>query len=100
MTATGNSLLGTEEQFVAQIATTQKPQQLQHLHIMYNKFVGTEGLKLISSGSWTKTRPGNSLKDLEIIGNSKSFSAGVQNPLIRSRFKSLSFWTLNICVLT
>lgn len=88
--ASFNSLFGRENQLIVQAAIAQKTQQLKHGHVVYTEFVGSEGTKLTFGGSWTKTRPEDALKALDITGETKTLTFGVQHPFVR--FRSQSFY--------
>ncbi len=55
----------------------------------YEKYLGSEGLKLEVSGNHVKTRPGDFLQILEIEGTAEQGSVGLKYPMFRSRYQNL-----------
>lgn len=66
--------------------------ELDYYDLGYEHHIGTEGKKLYFNLTSTGSKPGHTLRDLEIDSKSQSFKFGISNPLIRSRTKNLSLY--------
>ena len=65
-------------------------QELTYLDLGYERHIGAEGKKLTFNLTNTKSRPGHTLRSLEIDSITRSFRLGLENPIIRSRAKNLT----------
>lgn len=86
----GNDLFGFDERLSLNYVTAPQGRELKYYNIQLTQPVGTEGTTVTASASLTRTRPGYTLKDLELLGRSQLFSLDVNHPFLRSRTENLS----------
>ena len=84
-----NSVMGFYDRLGIQGVLTSNPDEL----LFFNGFgempVSSEGTKLFISGSFSKSKPGSTLKQFKVEGNSNTFTVRASHPFIRSRGKNL-----------
>ncbi len=85
-----NSVMGFYDRLGIQGVLTSNPDEL----LFFNGFgelpVSSEGTKLFISGSFSKSKPGSTLKQFKVEGNSNTFTVRASHPFIRSRGKNLN----------
>lgn len=87
-----NSLLGYNERVTAQAVvapTFDQGFELGYGALGFEKTLLPNGLKVKLDGNYTATDPGFTLKEFDVRGYSKFFSASLSYPLIRSRVTNL-----------
>lgn len=65
------------------------PDELKYINLQHEFQLGYEGTRLLVSGSYTETEPGQKLERLGLEGTSSNLSARMQHPFIRSRRENL-----------
>ena len=84
-----NSVMGFYDRLGIQGVLTSNPDEL----LFFNGFgempVSSEGTKLFISGSFSKSKPGSTLKQFNVEGDSNTFTVRASHPFIRSRGKNL-----------
>ena len=86
----GNSFLKFYERMGLQGVVTSNPDELSFFSGFYEKPISSEGTKLYFSGSISNSEPGSSLKDFEVVGESKTFTLRISHPFIRSRSENFN----------
>lgn len=66
-----------------------QPSEFAFLRARYSSFLNKVGTVVSLSGSVARSNPGGALKSLDIVGRSADVALNVQQPLIRSRARSL-----------
>lgn len=87
-----NSYFRQNERLSVQAVYAPSPEadpELAYGSVVYTQPITEEGTTLELVGSYTKTDPGYTLKDFDVVGKSKFLSATVEHPLIRSRNANL-----------
>ena len=88
-----NNVLGLEDQTLFRGSNSIFQQdEFSFAEVRHEEQVGSEGTKIVASGSFVRTNPGHTLEPLDIIGKSYTASIGVIHPLVRSRQAN---WFLN-----
>ena len=64
-------------------------EELRYLKLIYDFPLGISDLRLNVSGDYTETQPGFIIDSLGLIGRAKSWSAGIEYLLLRTRTKKL-----------
>lgn len=86
VTLAGNNILGLDEQTqVRVINSILETDELKFGEIRHEEQLGSEGLKLVVSGSYVKTEPGSRIENQNVEGTSTTFTVGLTYPIIRSR---------------
>jgi hemolysin activation/secretion protein len=85
-----NSVLGEDERISLVHVATPTDRELRYYNGQVQWPVGNEGTTVQASASLTRSRPGFTLRSLEVRGTSKSFRVGVNHPFIRSRAENLT----------
>ena len=85
-----NSILGLHEKTGFGFTTTSPTSELIYFNGYHEHPLGSEGTRLTLSGSLSFTEPGDTLKSLNVEGESSTISATLSHPFIRSRGKNLS----------
>ena len=85
-----NSILGRHEQTGLSFVTTSPTSELLYFSGHHEHPLGREGTKITVSGNLSKTEPRDSLRPLNIEGDSSTISVTLLHPFIRSRAKNLS----------
>lgn len=88
-TFVANSILGLYERTLFRVVTTSPTTELRFFDLQHEEQVGSEGTRLVFDLSHSHTKPGDSLKDLEIIGDSTFFQVKAVHPFLRSRKENL-----------
>lgn len=88
--ANTNSILGLYERVGFQGAITKNTDELRFFSGFYEMPVSSEGTKIYFSGALSKSEPGDSLKVLEVKGDSTTFTLRATHPFIRSRSENLN----------
>lgn len=86
---TANSLLGLYERTQLRFATSVPTAELASFELQHEHEIGNEGTKLTLLASRTRTKPGDSLRPVKIVGTSDLVEAKVTHPFIRSRHENL-----------
>ncbi len=84
-----NSVAGGPSRTGLRLVSSSQTREFKLLELSHQHFVSSEGTFLSFVGRRTFSRPGASLRELDIESNSASARFAVQHPLIRSRAKSL-----------
>lgn len=87
--ATINDVTHAGDQLTVRTLDTPNNRELRYEQFSYDRPLGDNGMLFSLTGSYTKTRPGFTLKDLDLEGTSKYWSAAVNYPWIRSRRANL-----------
>ncbi len=86
-----NSLTDTHQRTtITFVGAGRGMEELTYLDLGYERLIGTEGKKLTFNLTNTKSRPGHTLRSLAIESDTQSTKIGFENPIIRSRAKSLT----------
>ena len=85
-----NSLFGGYEKTGVQTVFTSDPDELFYFNAYHEMPLSSEGTKLTLSGSVSKSKPGDVLKDFEVEGDSSMFQFKLEHPFIRSRGENLT----------
>ncbi len=88
-TVAANSLFGMYDRTQLRLSTSSPTKELRTFEVQHDEMLGNDGTKLSLLASRTHTAPGDSLKNIQIIGNSDLFEAKVSHPFIRSRQENL-----------
>lgn len=89
LTVAFNDLLNMNERTQFRGIMTSQPSELQYGEVLHEQQIGGEGTKLAFNYSYTATEPGSKLEIFDIEGKSRSFSAGVTHPFLRSRQENI-----------
>lgn len=93
MTAAYNNAFGLNEQTQARIVSTPGGfDELFFSELRHEQQIGSDGLKALLSGTYTRTRPEHTLTPFDIEGRSVAVSAGLSYPVLRSRREN---WFVN-----
>ncbi len=84
-----NSIFVSGDQTGVQGLLTSDLKELQYIRLYNSTPLNNEGLLLNLGASYSHSEPGFTLTPLDVVGTSKSASAGVSYPAIRSRVQSL-----------
>lgn len=84
-----NSLFHMYERTLLRGITTTPTQELRFFDIQHENQIGTEGTRLLLTGSYSKTHPGDTLKTLDIDAMSQTYEIRALHPFIRSRTTNL-----------
>ncbi len=97
-----NSLFGRDDRTGFQLATVSPTRELQYAALQHDEVLTPEGTRLNLAATYSRSRPQGALVDLNPLGNSLSFRAGIDYPVIRSPARTLrvggAFTTLNSSV--
>ncbi|MDX2074728.1 MAG: ShlB/FhaC/HecB family hemolysin secretion/activation protein [Alphaproteobacteria bacterium] len=88
-TVAANSLFGLYDRTQLRLTTSSPSKELRGFELQHDELLGTDGTKLSLLASRTHTEPGDSLKNIDIVGDSDLFEAKVTHPFIRSRQENL-----------
>jgi len=80
-----NNITQAGDRVTLRTLDTTSNDELRYEQLTYDRPLGDNGMLLSLTGSYTKTYPGFTLKDLDLEGTSKYFSAGVSYPWLRTR---------------
>lgn len=89
-TLTENSMLGLGERTTLRGVNTIPVKELHFFDIQHEQQIGSEGTRVIGRAAFARTRPGDTLKPLDLSGNSDSYAISVTHPFIRSRSDNLN----------
>jgi hemolysin activation/secretion protein len=84
-----NSLLGMYDQTQLRLNTTSPTTELRAFELSHSELLDSEGTELSLRASHTHTEPGDTLKPLQIVGDSDLYEIKVSHPFIRSRQENL-----------
>lgn len=84
-----NSALGLFDRTQLRLTTASPTVELRGYELMHEEMIGNQGTRLTLLGSRTNTQPGDSLKAIEIQGQSDLLEAKVTHPFIRARQENL-----------
>lgn len=86
-----NSILGLGEQFAAVVSSTPlQPEEMKSINLSYLQPLGDQGMQVSANGGYTRSRPGFTLEDFDILTTGLSFGLDVSYPVIRSRRLNLT----------
>jgi hemolysin activation/secretion protein len=88
-TFAANSILGQYDRTVARFITTSPTTELRFIDLQHEEQIGSEGTRLVFTGSGSHSEPGDSLKELDIRSNSTFFQAKLLHPFQRSRKENM-----------
>ncbi|MFO0389527.1 MAG: ShlB/FhaC/HecB family hemolysin secretion/activation protein [Alphaproteobacteria bacterium] len=89
-TLVANSLLGLYDRTALRFITTSPTKELRFFDLQHEQQISDEGTRLVLSGSLTESKPGDSLKSLDINSHSNFFQAKLVHPFMRSRAENLN----------
>lgn len=89
-TLAGNSVLGLYERTLLRFVTTSPVKELRFFDIQHEEQIGGEGTRLLFTYGHTETRPGETLKALDIEGSSDFLQIRVAHPFLRARKENLT----------
>lgn len=84
-----NSLFGHDGQTALQLVTVNPPKELQYAAFRHEEILSPEGTRLNLAATYSHSKPGGALIDLNPLGNSLSLRVGVDYPVIRSLARTL-----------
>ncbi len=87
------SLLTAGQSDAVRFAAATQNQEMEFSEFIHAQPLGTNGMRFLIGGDYTKTRPGFVLEPLEIVGNNGLLFTDVSYPLIRSRSRNVSLHT-------
>ena len=87
---TVNSLLGDNSRAGVQGVLTSQTEELLFLNAFYDLPINQEGTRLFFSSSVSESKPGATLKQFDINGDSTSITLRLTHPFLRSRGKNLT----------
>jgi len=88
-----NSLFRLYERMGIRMVASSEMEELRYLYAFHEQQIGHEGTKLFSSGSLSSTKPGHTLKNLDVEGESYTASFLLRHPFIRSRGRNCTINT-------
>ena len=89
-TITENSLAGLGERTTIRGINTIPTKELHFFDIQHEEQIGSEGTRIVGRAGFTQTRPGDTLKPLDISGDTQDYALTVYHPFIRSRALNLN----------
>ena len=90
VSVTGNSLLGLYDRTTLTYSRAKTRKRSQFAGIRHDQVLSSEGTALSLSLSYSRSEPGDVLKDLDLFSESTALSAEVTHPVIRSRNANLT----------
>ncbi len=72
-----------------QTVDTPTHSELRCIQVLYGFPLGINGWRVNFEGNFTETNPGYSIKELDIVGRSKTWNIEIEYPLLRSRTKNV-----------
>jgi hemolysin activation/secretion protein len=84
-----NSVFNSYDHTQLRAMTVNPFRELFLVELQHDEILDNEGTKLTVMGSYTKTRPGDTLKPMRIEGTSSLVEAKISHPFLRSRQQSL-----------
>lgn len=87
---TGNSLLGLYDRTTLTVSSASEREHSQFVGARHDQVLGSEGTALSLSASYSRSEPGDVLKDLGLLSESTEFGIEVAHPVIRSRDANLT----------
>jgi hemolysin activation/secretion protein len=90
VSVTGNSLLGLYDRTTLTYSQAKTRKRSQFAGIRHDQVLNSEGTGLSLSASYSRSEPGDVLKDLDLLSVSTALSAEVSHPVIRSRNANLN----------
>jgi len=97
-----NSPFGRDDLTSLQLATVNRPRELQYVALRHDEILTPEGARLKLAATYSRSKPRGALVSLDPLGNSLTLRAGLDYPVIRSRSRTLrvgvSFTSLNSSV--
>ena len=90
VSVTGNSLLGLYDRTTLTYSQAKKRKRSLFAGIRHDQVLGSEGTGLSLSASYSRSEPGDVLKDLNLLSESTALSVEVTQPVIRSRNANLN----------
>jgi hemolysin activation/secretion protein len=89
-TLTANSALGLYDRTTLSYDTTRPTTELRYIDLKHEEQIGNDGTRLALEASHSRTEPGDVLKSIEIVGDSRFFGVLLSHPFIRSRQENLT----------
>lgn len=89
VTVGANSVFGLYDRTQLRLTTSSPTTELRGFELQHDEMIGNQGTKLSLLGSRTHTEPGDSLKNIDIVGDSDLIEAKLSHPFIRSRQENL-----------
>ncbi len=86
-----NSLFGRHDRTTLRSIATKDRDELRFFDISHEEQIGSEGTRFKARYAVTLTKPGWTLKPLDVVGNSRLFDFEIMHPLIRGRQYNLNF---------
>lgn len=86
---TANSLFGLYDRTSLRLTSSLPFDEMKGIELQHEELLGSDGTRLLLLGSHTHTNPGDSLKQVHIVGDSDTLEAKVVHPFIRSRQENL-----------
>lgn len=83
-----NNAFGTYDRTSARIVSSFND-ELKYGELVHEEQIGTEGTKAVFSGSFSDSNVGHTLEDFDIEGQTRTFTAAVRHPFLRSRQTNL-----------
>lgn len=77
------------DNLLLQTVDTTLSHEIRYLQLGYNFPLGATDWRVNINGSYTETKPGFVLKDLDLVGRSKNWGIKIEYPLLRTRNKNL-----------
>ncbi len=90
VSVSGNSLFGLYDRTTLTVSRARMRRRSQFVGIRHDQVLNSEGTGLSLSASYNRSLPGDVLKDLSLLSVSKTLSAEVTHPVIRSRNTNLT----------
>lgn len=84
-----NSLFGRDDLTALQLATVSPTKELLYASLQHTEILTSEGARLNLSATYSRSRPEGALVNLDPLGNSLTWRAGVDYPVIRSPSRTL-----------
>jgi hemolysin activation/secretion protein len=88
-TFTANSLFGMYDRTTLRLATANPTSELRLIDLQHEEPLDCSGTKLVFDLSLNRTKPGDSLKILDILSRSYFFQMKLLHPFVRSRLENI-----------
>ena len=85
-----NSLFNMYDRTTLRLITTSPTTELRFIDLQHEQQISDEGTRLVLTGSFSHSEPGDSLKPTDIRGDSYFVQAKVLHPFLRSRQENLT----------
>jgi hemolysin activation/secretion protein len=84
-----NSIINSYDHTQVRVMTANPFKELFLIELQHDEILDTEGTKLTMLASHTRTQPGDTLKELHVVGDSDLFEAKISHPFLRLRQQSV-----------